>query len=223
MGRIFEALRPYMSDFCDMVDPAELMCQLPQLRPCDWVGLHVMFVLCGIYLLQYIIASLCCSYFHWATFVKRFALCCRTVVCLVCLSCLSCPVSKVGVLWQNGWTDQDETWHAGRPWHWPYCVRWGPRSPSQKGHSPQFSEHICCGQMARWIKMPLGRKVGLDPSDIVLDGDPAPSFAKNGAEPPQFLTHVYCAQMIAHLSYCWALVLQLLWDWQLRIIIIIIQ
>ena len=61
--------------------------------------------------------------------------------------------------------------------------------------------------MARWIKMPLGRKVGLDPSDIVLDGDPAPSFAKNGAQPTQFLTHVYCAQMIAHLSYCWALVL----------------
>ena len=32
----------------------------------------------------------------------------------------------------------------------------------------------CCGQMARRIKMPLGRKVGLDPSDIVLDGDTDP-------------------------------------------------
>ena len=101
MGRIFEALRPYMSDFCDMVDPADLMRQLPQMRSCDSVGLHVMFVLCGIYLLQYIIASLCCSYFHWATFVKRFALCCQTIVCPVCLSCLSCPVSKVGVLCQT--------------------------------------------------------------------------------------------------------------------------
>jgi len=30
--------------------------------------------------------------------------------------------------------------------------------------------------------MPLGRKVG-DPSDIVLDGDPAP-LPKKGAEPP---------------------------------------
>jgi len=28
--------------------------------------------------------------------------------------------------------------------------------------------------MAGWIKMPLGREVGLSPRDIVLDGDPAP-------------------------------------------------
>jgi len=35
------------------------------------------------------------------------------------------------------------------------------------GPLPQFSVHICCGKMARWIKMPRGKKVGLDPSDIV--------------------------------------------------------
>jgi len=33
--------------------------------------------------------------------------------------------------------------------------------------------------------MPLGVEVGLDPSDIVLDGDPA-SLPKKGAEPPIF-------------------------------------
>jgi len=38
---------------------------------------------------------------------------------------------------------------------------------------PQFSAHICCGQMAGWIKMPLGMEVGLGPGDFVLDGDPA--------------------------------------------------
>ena len=38
-------------------------------------------------------------------FVKRFA--------IGPLSVLS--VCNVGVLWPNGWTDQDETWHAGRP------------------------------------------------------------------------------------------------------------
>jgi len=43
-------------------------------------------------------------------FVKRFALCYRSVVLSVCTS-----VCDVGVLWPNGWTDQDETWHAGRP------------------------------------------------------------------------------------------------------------
>ena len=47
--------------------------------------------------------------------------------------------------------------------------------PPPKWHSPpQFSTHICCSQMAGWIKMPLGREVGLGPGDFVLDGDPAP-------------------------------------------------
>jgi len=36
--------------------------------------------------------------------------------------------------------------------------------------------------MAQRIKMTLGRKVGLDQSVIVLDGDPAP-LHKKGAEP----------------------------------------
>jgi len=48
-------------------------------------------------------------------FVKRFALCYQTVVCL--------SVCNVGVLWPNGSTDQDETWHARRPRPWPRCVR----------------------------------------------------------------------------------------------------
>jgi len=47
-----------------------------------------------------------------------------------------CPVCDVGVLWSNGCTDQDETWHAGSPRPWPYCVRWGPSSPSPKGAQP---------------------------------------------------------------------------------------
>ena len=42
MGRIFEALRPHMVEFCDEVDPAdltnELMCYL---RPGDKVGVHL--------------------------------------------------------------------------------------------------------------------------------------------------------------------------------------
>ena len=31
----------------------------------------------------------------------------------------------------------------------------------QWGTGPQFSAHICCGQMAAWIKMSLGMEVGL--------------------------------------------------------------
>jgi len=95
-------------------------------------------------------------------FLRRFALCYQTTV--VCLSVLSvCPVCDVGVLWPNDWMDQGETRHAGRPRPWPHCVRWGPSSPSPKEHSPQFSAHICYGQIPGWIKMSLGMEVGLDP------------------------------------------------------------
>ena len=97
-------------------------------------------------------------------FVKRFALCYQTVVLSVWLVC------DVGVLWPNSWIDQDETWRAVRPRPWPHYVRWGPSSPPHKGaEPPQFSSHICCGQMAAWIKMPLGMEVGLSQGDFVLD------------------------------------------------------
>ena len=130
----------------------------------------------------YLYIIYCYTYFG-RPFVKRFALWYQTVVCPVLSVLFGCHVCNVGVLWPNGWTDQDETWHAGRPRPWPHCVRWEPRSPFPMGHSPQFSAHICCGQIARWIKMPLGRKVGLDPSDIVLDGDLAPHPQKGGRAP----------------------------------------
>jgi len=117
-------------------------------------------------------------------FVKWFTLCYHTVVYPACLCCLSFPVCDVGVLWPNSWMDQDETWLAGRSPPWPHSVRWGPSSPSPKGHSsPQFSAHICCGQMAVWIKMPLGMEVGLGPGHIVLDGDPAPPSQRGTAAP----------------------------------------
>jgi len=66
-------------------------------------------------------------------FVKRFALCYRTVVL---------SLSNVGVLWPNGWMDPDETWHGGRPRTRPQCVRWGLSSPFQKGAQPPPSGRI---------------------------------------------------------------------------------
>ena len=83
--------------------------------------------------------------YYWTTVCKSV----RPVLSDRCpvLSVLS--VCNVGVLWPNGWTDQDETLHAG---------------------------------------------IGLGPGHIVLDGDPL---------------HVYCGETVAHLSYCWALVLYL--------------
>ena len=128
----------------------------------------------------------------WATVCKtvRPMLSVRFLSCPVCLSvCLSVlsvclSVCDVGVLWPNGWTDQDETWHAARPRPWPHCTRSGPSSPSHKGgRSPQFLAHICCGQMAAGIKMSLGTDAGLGLGDFVLDGEPAPPSPKRGAEP----------------------------------------
>jgi len=89
-------------------------------------------------------------------------------VCPVCLS-----VCNVGVLWQNDWMYQDATWYRHR--HQPrlHCVRWGPSSPrngaqqppnmvwglrTQAGLSIMF---VYCGQVVGWIKMPLGKEVGL--------------------------------------------------------------
>jgi len=40
--------------------------------------------------------------------------------------------------------------------------------------------------MAGWIKMQLGREVGLSPSDIVLDVDPASPLPEGDGAPPIF-------------------------------------
>jgi len=110
---------------------------------------------------------------------------------------------------QLAWMDQDETWQAGRPRRWPYRVRYGQRLclvlstnlalykflfvfcifdgdpaplPPKEHSRPQFSTHICSGQRAGWIKMPLGMEAGLGLGDFVLDGDPS-TLPKNGAAP----------------------------------------
>jgi len=46
--------------------------------------------------------------------------------------------------------------------------------------------------MAPWIKMPLGRKVGLDPSNIVLNGEPALLPKKGQSSPPIFGPCLLC-------------------------------
>ena len=121
-----------------------------------------------------------------------------------------CPVLSVcdvGVLWPNGWTDQDETWRAGRPRTRPHCIRWGASSPSPKReHIPQFSAHVYCGQTAGWIKMPLGSEVRLGSGDIVLDGGQVPpTLPPEKGHSPQFSAHVYCGHTVAHLSCCFML------------------
>jgi len=90
------------------------------------------------------------------------------------------------LLWPNCCMHQNATWYRARLWPRRLCVRWGPGSPlPQRGTDPQFSAHICCGQMVAWIKMSLGMELGLDPGDFVLDGDPVAPPQK-GADPQIF-------------------------------------
>jgi len=65
-----------------------------------------------------------------------------------------------------------------------------PAAPPLKGHSPQFSANVRCGQTAGWMKTPLGREVDLGPGHIVLDGVPA--LRERNTAVPRFSTHVYC-------------------------------
>jgi len=51
---------------------------------------------------------------------------------------------------------------------------------------------VYCGQIVPWLKNKLGMEVGLSPSHIVLDGDPA-ALAIKGKQPPIFV-HVCCGQ-----------------------------
>jgi len=63
-------------------------------------------------------------------------------------------------------------------------VGFGSQLPA-KGHSPQFSVHVCCGHTAGWIKMPLDMEISLGAGDIVLDRDPVP-LQRGTAAPPIF-------------------------------------
>jgi len=101
--------------------------------------------------------------------------------------------------------DQDATWYGGRP----RPTRRGlhdvvfdvdPATPRKRHtHPTQFLAHVYCGQMAGWIKTPLGTEVDLGPGHIVLDGVPAP--AKGAQQPPSFRPMSIVAT-VAHLSYC---------------------
>jgi len=59
---------------------------------------------------------------------------------------------------------------------------------------PEFSAHVYGDQTAAWIKMKFGMEVGLGPSHIVLDGDPAPPPPTGHS--PSIFGHVYCSQMV---------------------------
>ena len=74
--------------------------------------------------------------------------------------------------------------------------------PQKLGHThpTQCLAHAYCGQMAGWMKTPLGREVDLGPGNIVLDGVPAP--AKGAQQPPPYFRPMSIVATVAYLSYC---------------------
>jgi len=58
-----------------------------------------------------------------------------------------------------------------------------PAPLPKRGRSLPILAHVCCGQVAAWIKMPLGMEVGVGRGDFELDGDPAPPLQKGGGAP----------------------------------------
>ena len=87
-----------------------------------------------------------------------------------CLSVLSVTLVYCGQT--DGWIKMKFGMQVGMLLH-------GDRAPPpQRGTAPSFRPISVVEQMAECIEMPLGRKVGLGPSDIVLDKDIAPSPQK---------------------------------------------
>jgi len=80
------------------------------------------------------------------------------------------------LLWPNVWMDQNATRYRGTPRPRPHCVRWGPSSPWKGAQPRTFSAHVYYGQMAGWIKMSVGMKVGLVPGNSVRGG-PSPPWS----------------------------------------------
>jgi len=127
-------------------------------------------------------------------FVKRFALCYRTVVCLSCPVCLSC-------LWR--WCVVTKRLDESRC-HLVVVLDGDPARPHQKGHSspPLFGPRL------------LWTNGWMDQDDTWCGGRrhcvrwvPSSPNGKGHSSPP-FSAHVYCSQTVAHLSNCWALVLK---------------
>jgi len=96
------------------------------------------------------------------------------------------PIFGPSLLWPNGCMDQDATWYGGRPRPTRHCSMWTELPPEKRAHPPHpILAHVYSGQMAGWMKTPLGMEVDLGPGHIVLDGVP-PSSRERGAAVPSF-------------------------------------
>ena len=62
------------------------------------------------------------------------------------------PVFGPYILRLHGCMYHDTTWYGGRPQPKRRCVRWGPSSPTLKGHSPQFTANVRSAKRLHGLK-----------------------------------------------------------------------
>ena len=78
-----------------------------------------------------------------------------------------------------------------------------PSPYTKSGGAPtQFLAHVYCGQMAGWMKTPLGTEVDLGLGHIVLDWVPAP--AKGAQQPSPSFRPMSIVATVANLCYCYS-------------------
>ena len=116
------------------------------------------------------------------------------------------PFYGLCLLWPNGWMDQDATWYGGKPRPRRRCVRWCRSSRVIRGHSPPvFGSCLLLpnGWMyedATWYgSWPRPRP------HCIIRGASSPR--KRHSSAPSFRPMSIVA-MVAHLCYCWALVVE---------------
>jgi len=73
------------------------------------------------------------------------------------------PLETRRLSWPNGLLDQDATWYGGICLGPGHIVLHGDPAhhPPNGTQPPQFLAHVCYGQTAGWVKMPLGMEAGL--------------------------------------------------------------
>ena len=115
-----------------------------------------------------------------------------------CPACLSVyPVCNVGVLWPNGWMDQDETWHGGRPLSRPHCVRWGLALPQRGAVCPIFGSCLYIGWQWRnfFISADFRHFVGQALRNVCYSDVSRRHFLNNTA-----IAHIFLNQLIQFYS-----------------------
>jgi len=91
------------------------------------------------------------------------------------------------LLWPNGWMDQDDTWHVGRPQPRRFCIRWGPSPLPKTEEEPPSS---IFGPFLLWPKGWMHQDVTWyggtpQPRGLCVRWGPSP-LPKRGQSPPNF-------------------------------------